>query len=114
EQYIFLHETLVEALMLSGTDTASDKFPNVFQELLERDSESGKLKLQLEYERLTHEDENHETVYASISTENDLDEAESQDEFADAKKPENKAKNRYNNILPGRDVQIPASTCVCV
>ncbi|KAL3879748.1 hypothetical protein ACJMK2_032034, partial [Sinanodonta woodiana] len=100
EQYIFLHETLVEALMLSGTDTASDKFPNVFQELLERDGESGKLKLQLEYERLTHEDENHETVYASISTENDLDEAESQDEFADAKKPENKAKNRYNNILP--------------
>ncbi|KAL3879734.1 hypothetical protein ACJMK2_032020, partial [Sinanodonta woodiana] len=101
EQYIFLHETLVEALMLSGTATTSDKFPNFFQELLEVDGESGKPKLQLEYERFQHEDVNHETVYASFSCENDLDEAESQqDEFADAKKPENKAKNRYDNILP--------------
>ncbi|KAL3879952.1 hypothetical protein ACJMK2_032228 [Sinanodonta woodiana] len=101
EQYIFLHETLVEALMLSGTATTSDKFPNVIQELLEIDGEIGKPKLQLEYERLRHEDVNHETVYASISSDNDLDEAESQqDEFAAAKKPENIAKNRYDNILP--------------
>ncbi|KAL3879719.1 hypothetical protein ACJMK2_032005, partial [Sinanodonta woodiana] len=101
EQYIFLHETLVEALMLSGTATTSDKFPNVFQELLEVDGESGKPKLQLEYERFQLEDVNHETVYASLSSENDLDEAESQqDEFADSKKPENKAKNRFDNILP--------------
>ncbi|KAL3879751.1 hypothetical protein ACJMK2_032037, partial [Sinanodonta woodiana] len=101
EQYIFLHETLVEALMLSGTATTSDKFPKVFQELLDIDDESGKLKLQLEYERLQHEDVNNETVYASISTNHDLDEADSQqEEFAEAKRPENKAKNRYENILP--------------
>ncbi|KAK3577064.1 hypothetical protein CHS0354_037087 [Potamilus streckersoni] len=101
EQYIFLHETLVEALMLTGTATETDKFPNVYQELLEVDSQSGKRKLQLEYERLQNEDVNHETVYAAITTENERDEGNSkQDEFSDAKKPENKTKNRYDNILP--------------
>ncbi|KAL3879927.1 hypothetical protein ACJMK2_032203 [Sinanodonta woodiana] len=50
EQYIFLHETLVEALMLSGTATSSENFPHVYNELMHVDNESGKIKLQLEYE----------------------------------------------------------------
>ncbi|KAL3879811.1 hypothetical protein ACJMK2_032093 [Sinanodonta woodiana] len=50
EQYCFLHKTLAEALLLSGTATASNNFPNVYKELLEVDCDSGERKLQSEYE----------------------------------------------------------------
>ncbi|KAK3592252.1 hypothetical protein CHS0354_027126 [Potamilus streckersoni] len=102
EQYLFLHETLLEALMLSGTATTSDNFPKVYSELLEFDSENRKLKLQLEYERLQNEIVNHEAVYATINI-NDEEGGKgnsNQDEFRAAKHIENRAKNRYDNILP--------------
>ncbi|KAK3580427.1 hypothetical protein CHS0354_035469 [Potamilus streckersoni] len=102
EQYIFLHETLIEALMLSGTATASDKFPKVYQELLEVDGDSGKLKLQFEYERLQNEAANHETVYATVkmADEEGIEVILNENEYIAAKKPENRIKNRYDNILP--------------
>ncbi|KAK3582897.1 hypothetical protein CHS0354_009703, partial [Potamilus streckersoni] len=114
EQYIFLHEALVEALMLSGTATSSEKFPKVYNELLKVDSEIGKIKLQLEYERLQNEVVSHENVYATIKMEdNDGEECDSkQDEFSAAKKSENRAKNRHNNILPADRHRVYLSTRV--
>ncbi|KAL3879760.1 hypothetical protein ACJMK2_032046, partial [Sinanodonta woodiana] len=115
EQYIFLHETLVEALMLSGTATSSENFPHVYNELMNVDAESGKIKLQLEYERVQNEVVSHENVYATIKMEEEEDGEESdskQDEFSVAKKYENRAKNRYSNILPADRHRVYLSTHV--
>ncbi|KAK3597121.1 hypothetical protein CHS0354_021230 [Potamilus streckersoni] len=114
EQYCFLHETLAEALMLSGTATASNNFPNVYKELLEVDGDSGKLKLQLEYERLQTEVINHEAVYATIAMEDDEggEVNYTRDEYSAARKPANKAKNRDDSILPADRHRIYLSTPV--
>ncbi|KAL3879914.1 hypothetical protein ACJMK2_032190 [Sinanodonta woodiana] len=114
EQYIFLHETLVEALMLSGTATSSENFPHVYNELMNVDAESGKIKLQLEYERVQNEVVSHENVYATIKMEEeDGEESDSkQDEFSVAKKYENRVKNRYSNILPADRHRVYLSTHV--
>ncbi|KAL3879813.1 hypothetical protein ACJMK2_032095 [Sinanodonta woodiana] len=50
KQYCFLHETLAEALLFSGTATVTKTFPNVDKERLKVDEDSGELKLQSEYE----------------------------------------------------------------
>ncbi|KAL3879814.1 hypothetical protein ACJMK2_032096 [Sinanodonta woodiana] len=114
EQYCFLHETLAEALLLTRTPTASNKFPNVYKELQEVDSDSGKLKLQLEYERLQTEVINHDVVYAVITMEDD-EEGEvnlNQNKYSTARKPENKDKNRDNSVLPADRHRIYLSTRV--
>ncbi|KAL3879809.1 hypothetical protein ACJMK2_032091 [Sinanodonta woodiana] len=114
EQYCFLHEALAEALLLSGTATASNYFHNIYKELQEVDGNSGKLKLQLEYERLQTEVINHDAVYAVITMEDD-EEGEvnlTKNGYSTARKPENKDKMRDNSVLPADRHRIYLSTRV--
>ncbi|KAK3612426.1 hypothetical protein CHS0354_032035 [Potamilus streckersoni] len=106
-QYRFLHEALVEALMVSGSAVSAEKFPSVYQELLEIDRMKRKTRLLLEFEEL--QNESNKAVYHPTGN-NDTDDEE---EESEAKKvsitndPQrtsrleiNKHKNRYCNILP--------------
>ncbi|KAL3876450.1 hypothetical protein ACJMK2_034295 [Sinanodonta woodiana] len=112
-QYRFLHEALVEALMISGSAVTAETFPSVYKELLAIDRMRRKTGLLLEFEKL--QNESSKAVYHSPE-DDDTDDEEDDNE---AKKEKininhqrtsrleiNKHKNRYSNILPGNYIGI--------
>ncbi|XP_061182306.1 receptor-type tyrosine-protein phosphatase kappa-like, partial [Saccostrea echinata] len=83
EQYIFLHDALVEALMCTSSDPSTTEFTQIYADLMKVDPESGKRNLDKYFENLC-------TGCAEIP----------QAAYDFAKKQENRRKNRYSNILP--------------
>ncbi|XP_062599288.1 receptor-type tyrosine-protein phosphatase T-like, partial [Saccostrea cucullata] len=83
EQYIFLHDALVEALMCTSTVPSTSEFSQIYQNLMKVDPKSGKRHIDQYYENLC-------TGCAEIP----------QAAYDFAKKQENRRKNRYSNILP--------------
>ncbi|KAK3607676.1 hypothetical protein CHS0354_010665 [Potamilus streckersoni] len=86
EQYIFLHEAIVEALTSTTMAPSTSEFQETYKRLLERDSKTGKRKLDDEFEKLP--------MYVSDPGE---------DVYENAKAMENRHKNRYSNILPDKN-----------
>ncbi|KAL3876444.1 hypothetical protein ACJMK2_034289 [Sinanodonta woodiana] len=106
-QYRFLHEALVEALMISGSAVSAETFPSVYKELLSIDRNHRKTGLLLEFEKL--QNESNKSVYHSLG-DYDTDDEEDENEAKKEKitnNPQrtsrlemNKHKNRDSNILP--------------
>ncbi|XP_076081167.1 receptor-type tyrosine-protein phosphatase epsilon-like [Mytilus galloprovincialis] len=82
-QYLFLHEAVLEALMCPNSGIPCRDFPNNYKDLMRFDNNKKKHKLQIEYE-LTN----------SISSRHD------EEAFSKGKSEENRGKNRYSNIIP--------------
>ncbi|XP_061182305.1 receptor-type tyrosine-protein phosphatase kappa-like [Saccostrea echinata] len=83
EQYIFLHDALVEALMCKSSDPSTTEFYQIYQDLMKVDQKSGKRNVDQYFENLC----------------NGCNEVP-QAAYDFAKKQENRRKNRYSNILP--------------
>ncbi|XP_071163740.1 receptor-type tyrosine-protein phosphatase kappa-like [Mytilus edulis] len=82
-QYLFLHEAVLEALMCPNSGILCRDFPDNYKNLMRFDNNKKKHKLQIEYELLN-----------SISSRHD------EEVFSKGKSEENKGKNRYSNIIP--------------
>lgn len=50
EQYIFVYDVLLEALICGDTTIPADKYPDALSELLEIDQNIGKTKLEEQFE----------------------------------------------------------------
>ncbi|KAK3607672.1 hypothetical protein CHS0354_010660, partial [Potamilus streckersoni] len=86
DQYMFLHEALVEALSCTTSAMSTSSFRVEYKKLFEIDTKSWKRRLDLQYEELT--------LYV----------AEAKDDvYENAKNMENRKKNRYSNILPDQN-----------
>ncbi|XP_053395029.1 receptor-type tyrosine-protein phosphatase kappa-like isoform X2 [Mercenaria mercenaria] len=83
EQYIFVHQALIESLMLPTSALPAAKFPEAYQELLQMDREKKKRKICVEFETLK-----------KVSPVAD------ECEYVSAKLVRNRQKNRYSNVLP--------------
>ncbi|CAC5368341.1 Phosphatidylinositol phosphatase PTPRQ,Receptor-type tyrosine-protein phosphatase O,Receptor-type tyrosine-protein phosphatase beta,Receptor-type tyrosine-protein phosphatase eta [Mytilus coruscus] len=83
-QYMFLHESVLEALMCPNAGIPSRDFPDHYKDLMRFDNAKKKHKLQVDYE-----------IMNSISSRHD------EEVFSKGKSDENKHKNRYSNIIPG-------------
>ncbi|KAL3867985.1 hypothetical protein ACJMK2_040826, partial [Sinanodonta woodiana] len=86
EQYIFLHEAILEALSCNTNVMSTSEFKKTYIKLLERDTHTGKRKLDEDFEKLP--------MYVSDPGE---------DVYENAKNMDNRAKNRYSNILPNKN-----------
>ncbi|KAL3867987.1 hypothetical protein ACJMK2_040828 [Sinanodonta woodiana] len=86
EQYIFVHEALVEALTCTTIAMSTSEFQENYRTLLERDTKTRKRKLDDAFEKLP--------MYVSDPGE---------DVYVNAKDTENRDKNRYSNILPDKN-----------
>nr|XP_034316267.1 receptor-type tyrosine-protein phosphatase mu-like [Crassostrea gigas] len=83
EQYKFLHDATIEALMCTSSDPSSAEFPQIYEDLLKVDAETGKRNIDLNFENLGIPSSSlPESVYSL------------------AKSSINRRKNRYSNILP--------------
>ncbi|KAL3878263.1 hypothetical protein ACJMK2_030628 [Sinanodonta woodiana] len=98
-QYVYLHEVLVEALFISGKRVDGKDFPYYCQQMREIDETKQKTRLLVEYECL-RKDEQLLDKSTSITSKNPV--YEKAYEFECGKRPENKLKNRYGNIIPSR------------
>nr|XP_034316262.1 uncharacterized protein LOC117685819 isoform X3 [Crassostrea gigas] len=83
EQYKFLHNATLEALMCTSSDPSASKFPQIYEDLFKVDVETGKRNIDLNFENLN----------VALST---LPESA----YSMAKISTNRKKNRYSNILP--------------
>nr|XP_022313079.1 uncharacterized protein LOC111118076 isoform X2 [Crassostrea virginica] len=83
EQYKFLHEALLEALMCTSSDPSSAEFPQIYGDLLKVDDKTGKRNIDVHFENLGS---GFSTLPESV--------------YGFAKNSTNKKKNRYSNILP--------------
>nr|XP_034311976.1 receptor-type tyrosine-protein phosphatase mu isoform X5 [Crassostrea gigas] len=83
EQYKFLHNATLEALMCTSSDPSASKFPQIYEDLFKVDAETGKRNIDLNFENLN----------VALST---LPESA----YSLAKNSTNRKKNRYSNILP--------------
>ncbi|KAL3876442.1 hypothetical protein ACJMK2_034287 [Sinanodonta woodiana] len=106
-QYQFLHEALVEALMISGSAVTAETFPYVYKELLAIDRIRRKTGLLIEFEKL--QNESNKSVYHSpgdydTDDEEDDNEAEMEKITNNLQRTSrlemNNQKNRYSNIIP--------------
>lgn len=50
EQYKFLHDATLEALMCTSSDPSSAEFPRRYEDLLKVDAETGKRNIDLNFE----------------------------------------------------------------
>ncbi|CAG2232464.1 PTPRT [Mytilus edulis] len=82
-QYLFLHEAVLEALMCPNSGIPCRDFPDIYKNLMRFDNNKKKHKLQIEYELLNF-----------ISSRHD------EEVFSKGKSEENRGKNRYSNIIP--------------
>ncbi|XP_052106281.1 receptor-type tyrosine-protein phosphatase kappa-like [Mytilus californianus] len=82
-QYLFLHEAVLEALMCPNSGIPCRDFPDNYKNMMRFDNKKKKHKLQIEYELLN-----------SISSRHD------EKVFSKGKSEENRGKNRYSNIMP--------------
>nr|XP_022315266.1 receptor-type tyrosine-protein phosphatase kappa-like [Crassostrea virginica] len=83
EQYKFVHEALLEALMCTSSDPSSAEFPQIYKDLLKVDDKTGKRNIDVNFENLG-------SGFSSLP----------ESVYSFAKNPTNKKKNRYSNILP--------------
>ncbi|XP_014783728.1 receptor-type tyrosine-protein phosphatase T isoform X3 [Octopus bimaculoides] len=83
EQYVFVYDVLLEALLCGDTTICCDSFPSFYASLCEFDPSIGKSKLEEQFE-----------ILRLISATMDRDESTS------ALRPENIFKNRCKNITP--------------
>lgn len=83
EQYKFLHNATLEALMCTSSDPSASKFPQIYEDLFKIDAETGKRNIDLNFDNLN----------VALST---LPESA----YSMAKISTNRKKNRYSNILP--------------
>ncbi|KAL3878266.1 hypothetical protein ACJMK2_030631 [Sinanodonta woodiana] len=98
-QYVYLHEVLVEALLISGKRVDGTDFPNYYHQMREIDETKQQTRLFIEYESL-RKDEQLLDKATSITSKNPV--YEKAYEFECGRRPENKEKNRYGNIIPSR------------
>ncbi|XP_065923775.1 receptor-type tyrosine-protein phosphatase mu-like [Magallana gigas] len=52
EQYKFLHNTTLQALMCTSSDPSASNFPQIYEDLLKVDAETGKRNIDLNLENL--------------------------------------------------------------
>ncbi|XP_062581733.1 receptor-type tyrosine-protein phosphatase alpha-like [Saccostrea cucullata] len=83
EQYIFVHNALLEALMCTSSDPSANEFPLLYIDFVKIDSKSGKRNIDLHFENMML---GIEEIPSSA--------------YRFAKEKENHMKNRNNNILP--------------
>ena len=50
EQYKFVHEALLEALMCTSSDPSSAEFPQIYKDLLKVDDKTGKRNIDVHFE----------------------------------------------------------------
>lgn len=50
EQYKFLHNATLEALMCTSSDPSASKFPQIYEDLFKVDAETGKRNIDLNFE----------------------------------------------------------------
>ncbi|XP_053400251.1 uncharacterized protein LOC123557913 isoform X2 [Mercenaria mercenaria] len=91
EQYRYLHNMLVEILVLPSKPVHIDELPAVYSDLQEIDPTTGKTKLLLQYETLLDDTD-------SGSESEDTDEM-----YTSAKQTDNRNKNRHYNILAANE-----------
>ncbi|XP_070194103.1 receptor-type tyrosine-protein phosphatase epsilon-like [Littorina saxatilis] len=83
EQYVFVYDALLEALICGDTTVSSHAFPEVYNDLCLYDSDIGKTKLEEQFE-----------ILKLLST------TIERDESTTALQPDNIFKNRCKNIVP--------------
>ncbi|XP_060587164.1 receptor-type tyrosine-protein phosphatase kappa-like [Ruditapes philippinarum] len=83
DQYIFLHQALIESLMLSTSALPAYKFQEAFKEVIQLDKEKKKSNLTLEFETLKK--------VSPVADEGD---------YVSSKLVNNRRKNRYSDVLP--------------
>ncbi|CAH1772950.1 unnamed protein product [Owenia fusiformis] len=83
EQYIFVHDALVEALICGETNIPCSEFQETYQQLCEIDATTGKSQLQRQYEILNQ-------MRTEVEPE----------KISNATEPRNKEKNRDMSVLP--------------
>ncbi|KAL3868052.1 hypothetical protein ACJMK2_040891 [Sinanodonta woodiana] len=83
DQYVFLHEAVVEALTCTTSACPSNEFHEAYRKLVKLDADTGKRMLDFEFEKLP--------MYVTEVNE---------DAYANARRMNNRKKNRYANILP--------------
>ncbi|KAK3600515.1 hypothetical protein CHS0354_028715 [Potamilus streckersoni] len=95
EQYVYLHEAVVEALMPTMASVPSVTFHEKYTNLLRPDRRTGQCLLHTEFEMLKEDESLRQRRdnlgYIAKEPEND---------FTDASHPENRKKNRYEDIFP--------------
>ncbi|KAL3878265.1 hypothetical protein ACJMK2_030630 [Sinanodonta woodiana] len=96
-QYVYLHEALVEALLISGKRVDGNDFPDYYQQMREIDETKRRTRLWVEYESL-RKDEQLLDKATPLTSKNPV--YEKAYEFECGRRPENKMKNRYGNIMP--------------
>ncbi|KAK3091870.1 hypothetical protein FSP39_023255 [Pinctada imbricata] len=82
EQYEFLHEALLEGLTMKDLSVDSKDFPAMYDKIKRKNPKSGKTFLREQFDDI-----------------NTMIPNEKEGNFATAKLPENRKKNRYSNIL---------------
>ncbi|XP_041359099.1 receptor-type tyrosine-protein phosphatase T-like isoform X2 [Gigantopelta aegis] len=83
EQYIFVYDCLLEALICGDTPVSSHNYPEAYKEMCQFDSEIGKSKIEEQFEIL-------KLLSSTIE----------RDDTTSALRPENIFKNRCKNIIP--------------
>ncbi|KAK3594655.1 hypothetical protein CHS0354_003578 [Potamilus streckersoni] len=96
EQYVYLHEAVIEALMPSMASVPSITFHEKYQNLFNPERKNGKCPLQIDFEQMLMKEEN------PLQRHNNLEgqEEEPRNDFTDATLTENRSKNRYDDIVP--------------
>ncbi|KAL4234475.1 hypothetical protein ACF0H5_006121 [Mactra antiquata] len=104
EQYRYLYRIMIEALVLPSTPVLLHKFDSYYAELLTEDKKTRQPKLKIEFEVMSQTDclvkDSETQEYA----------------YKNAKRAENKVKNRYSNILapdeyrPFMSTHVPGTT----
>ncbi|KAL3878252.1 hypothetical protein ACJMK2_030617, partial [Sinanodonta woodiana] len=107
EQYVYLHEVLLEAFKDMVGHVSADDFQTYYTQMKSIDSGRKRIKLLAEFEKLQED----EYIYVGNRTMKDKS-SEPKDEFLDGKLPENKLKNRCYNILPSERYRPYLSTYV--
>ncbi|KAL3878258.1 hypothetical protein ACJMK2_030623, partial [Sinanodonta woodiana] len=110
EQYVYLHEVTLEAFRDSGNDMSIDDFKRHYAQMQHITPGMKQTKLCTEFEKL-QEDERIYFERDRMRVTKD-ESSDQKDEFMDGKLPENKTKNRFNNILPSERYRPFLSTIV--
>ncbi|KAL3878255.1 hypothetical protein ACJMK2_030620 [Sinanodonta woodiana] len=110
EQYVYLHEVILEAFRDTGNDMSIDDFKRHYAQMRHITPGMKQTKLRTEFEKL-QEDERIYFERDRMRVTKD-ESSDHKDEYMDGKLPENKTKNRFNNILPSERYRPFLSTIV--